>query len=78
MVSKEKKVTISFLNFFQGGSWFSKILRNIWGWFVKILTIPYRGGWVVWKRPKIPLRNIKMAPKVNYLGVLFGSSSQRS
>jgi hypothetical protein len=46
----------------QGDRWFSKILRNIWGWYVKILTIPYRGGWVVWKRPKITLRNIKMAP----------------
>ena len=29
---------------------------------VKILTIPYTGGWVAWKRPKTPLRNIKMAP----------------
>ena len=26
-----------------------------------MLTISYRGGWVVSKRPKIPLRNIKMA-----------------
>ena len=51
-----------FVLFFLGGRWFSKILCNIWGWYVKILTIPYRGGWVVWKRPKTPLRNIKMAP----------------
>jgi hypothetical protein len=29
----------------EGGRWFSKILHNIWGWYVKILTIPYRGGW---------------------------------
>ena len=43
--------------------WFSKILRNSWGWYVKILTIPYRGRWMVWKRPKTPLRNIKMVPK---------------
>ena len=59
------KITLVwFLHFFfyLGGRWFSKILRNIWGWYVKILTIPYRGGWVVWKRPKTPLRNIKMAP----------------
>ena len=59
------KITIVwFLHFFfyLGGRWFSKILRNIWGWYVKILTIPYRGGGVVWKRPKTPLRNIKMAP----------------
>ena len=48
--------------FFLGGRWFSKILRNIWGWYTKILTIPYRGRWVIWKRPKTPLRNIKMAP----------------
>ena len=38
------------------------VFKNILGWYVKILTIPYRGGWVVWKRPKTPLRNIKMAP----------------
>ena len=25
-------------------------------------TIPYRGRWVVMKRPKTPLRNIKKAP----------------
>ena len=59
------KITLVwFLHFFfyLGGRWFSKILRNIWGWYVKILTIPYRGRWVVWKRPKTPLRNIKMAP----------------
>ena len=43
-------------------TFFSKILRNIWGWYVKILTIPYRGRWVVWKMPKTPLRNVKMAP----------------
>ena len=49
--------------FYLGGRWFSKTLRNIWGWYVKILTVPYKGGWVVWKRPKTPLRNIKMAPK---------------
>ena len=36
-----------------------KILRNIWGWYVNILTIPYRGRWVVWKRPKKSLHNIK-------------------
>ena len=52
-----------FAIFFLGGRWFSKLLRNIWGWYIKILTIPYRGGWVVWKRLKTPLRNIKMAPK---------------
>ena len=58
-----KIILVWFLNFlFLGGRWFSKILRNICGWYVKILTIPYRGGWVVWKRPKTPLRNIKMAP----------------
>ena len=51
-----------FVFFFLGGRWFSKILRNIWGWYVKILTIPYSGRWVVWKRPKTPLRNIMMAP----------------
>ena len=57
------KITlVLFLLFFLGGRWCSKILRNIWGWYVKILTIPYRGGWVVWKRSKTPLRNIKMAP----------------
>ena len=59
------KITLVwFLHFFfyLGGRWFSKILRNIWGWYVKILTIPYRGGWVVWKRPETPLRNIKMVP----------------
>ena len=59
------KITLVwFLHFFfyLGGRLFSKILHNIWGWCVKILTIPYRGGWVVRKRPKTPLRNIKMAP----------------
>ena len=64
------KITLVwFLHFFfyLGGRWFSKILRNIWGWYVKILTIPYRGGWVVWKRPKTPLRNIKMAPYAPYV-----------
>ena len=35
---------------------------TLMGWYVKIITIPYRGGWVVCKRPKTPLRNIKMAP----------------
>ena len=54
------------LHFFLGGGWFSKILRNTWGCYVKILTIPYRGGWVVWKRSKTPLRNIKMAPYMNH------------
>ena len=48
--------------FFLGGRWFSKILLNICGWYVKILTIPYRGGWVVCKRPKTLLLNIKLAP----------------
>ena len=50
--------------FYLGGGWFSKILCNIWGRYVKILPyiIPYRGGRVVWERPKTPLRNIKMAP----------------
>ena len=38
------------------------MLLNIWAWYVKILTIPYRGGWVVWKRVKTPLCNIKMDP----------------
>ena len=56
------KIILVWFNFFLGGRWFSKILRNIWGWYFKILTIPYRGGWVLWKRPKTPLRNIKMAP----------------
>ena len=36
--------------------------RNTIVWHAKILTIPYRGSWVVWKRPKTPLRNIKMVP----------------
>ena len=60
-----KTTWVWLLYFFQGleGRWLSKILRNIWRWYVKILTIPYMGGWVVWKRPKTPLRNIKMAPK---------------
>ena len=48
--------------FFLGGRWFSKILHHIWAWYAIILTIPYRGRWVVWKRPKTPLRNIKMVP----------------
>ena len=68
------KITLVwFLHFFfyLGGRWFSKILRNIWGWYVKILTIPYRGGWVVWKRPKTFLRNIKMAPYKTLLFKLF-------
>ena len=54
-----------FFKIFLGDRWFSKILCNIWGWYVKILTIPYRGGWVVWKRAKTPLRNIKMAPNLD-------------
>ena len=62
-----KVALVLFLVFFLGGRWFSKILRNIWGWCVKILTIPYRGGWVVWKRPKTPLRNIKMAPNASMI-----------
>ena len=37
----------------------------IWGWYAKILTIPYKGKWVVWKRPKTPLHNIKMVTNVN-------------
>ena len=56
-----------FVSYFLEGRWFSKILRNILGWYVKMLTIPYRGGWVVWKRPKTPLRNIKMAPNEHIL-----------
>jgi hypothetical protein len=36
------------------------MLRNIWGWYVKILTLPYRGGWVVWKRPKTPLQKTQI------------------
>ena len=32
------------------------------GWYVKIVTIPYRGRGVVWKRSKILLDNIKMGP----------------
>ena len=51
--------------------WFSKILRNSWGWYVKMLTIPYivsyMGRWVVWKRPKTPLHSMKMAPKLDLL-----------
>ena len=40
--------------------------------YVKILTIPYKGGWVVCKRPKTPLRNIKMAPNrtINFNQIL--------
>ena len=48
---------------FRAGRWFSKILHNIWGWNAKILTFSYRGRWVVWKRPKTTLHNIKMVPR---------------
>ena len=44
------------------GTWFKKILCNIWGWYVKIFTIPYRGRLVVFNRPKTPFCNIKMVP----------------
>ena len=64
------KITLVwFFHFFLGGRWFSKILGNICGWYVKILIIPYKGRWVVWKRPKTPLRNIKMAP--NWYSILL-------
>ena len=59
---KEKSDTFFLCIFFLGGRWFSKILRNIQGWYLKILTIPYKGKWVVWRRPKTPLPNIKMDP----------------
>ena len=45
-------------------------LTNISGRDVKILNIPYKGRWVVWKRPKTPLRNIKMVPYLS-LGELI-------
>ena len=41
------KITLVLFQFcFLGGRWSSKILCNIWRWYVKILTIPYRGRWV--------------------------------
>ena len=64
-------LTFAFIFLLIGGRWFSKILRNIWGWYVKILSIPYRGRWVVWKRPKTPLRNIKMAPYKEFVRDTF-------
>ena len=43
--------------------WFLYFFFCIWGRrFTKILTIPYRDRWVVCKRPKTPLRIIKMVP----------------
>ena len=64
-----KIAVVWFLQFFfyLGGRWFSKIIRNIWGWYVKTLTIPYRGGRVVWKRLKTTLRKIKMAPNICWM-----------
>ena len=67
-----------FFSFFSWGRWFSKTLCNIWGWYVRILTTPYRGGWVVWKRPKTPLRNIKMAPKLMRGFHISGSIASQS
>ena len=54
---KMKKVTLKYR-----GLGLKKILCNIWGWYVKIFTIPYRGRWVVFNRPKTPFCNIKMVP----------------
>ena len=71
MTYSNKITSVLFLIFFLGVRWFSKFLCNIWGWYVKILTIPYRGWWVVWKRPKTPLRNIKMGPNAILLWLQF-------
>ena len=34
---RKKSYTFFFCIFFLGGRWFSKVLLNIWGWYVKIL-----------------------------------------